>query len=196
MTTHDPDVRWAISAQFRANFLEQTIPKGGIGVELGVYKGFFSRVILDTLAPEKLHMIDPWYLLGEKWELPDGDQSTVGALMQTLQRCATELVSGQAVLHIGSDLDVLPTFPNDHFDWAYVDSLHTYEHAKKELAILAKKVKPGGIIAGDDWTADPEHPYHGVCRAVREFVNRQPYEFIYEGDSDAQWAIRSKQEMG
>jgi len=186
----DRDGPWAGWAAARAGFLRRVLPAGGVGVELGVYKGFLSRVLLDVLDPVELHLIDPWFLLGEKWVLPEGDQSTVEALVAAVRRVGPELVSGRAVLHIGSDLDVLPGFADGFFDWAYVDSVHSYEQASRELALLALKVRPGGVIAGDDWSADPGHPFHGVCRAVREFVGRDGFELVYADDaSDCQWAV-------
>lgn len=178
----------------RAKFLEQTIPNGGVGAELGVYKGQFTRCILDVVAPERLHLIDPWYLLGEKWEWAYGNQSTIDALVGVLRTYAGELVCGRAVLHIGDDLEVLLTFPDSYFDWVYLDTSHDYGHSVKELELLSVKVKAGGVIAGDDWQADPAHAHHGLCRAAREFVAREPYDLIYANDTDKQWAIRRRNE--
>jgi hypothetical protein len=186
----DADGPWAGWAQARIRFAREVLPAGGVGAELGVYKGFFSRVLLDVLSPARLHLIDPWYLLGERWDERDGGESTVTALVEAVRRVGPELVSGQAVLHIGSDLDVLPTFPDGCLDWAYVDSVHTYEQASAELELLGVKVRPGGVIAGDDWSADPDHPFFGVCRAVREFVGRDGFELVYaDRGSDCQWAV-------
>ena len=174
----------------RARFLAEVIPKGGIGAEIGVYKGHFTRFLLDGAAPEQLHLIDPWYLLGETWEWADGNQSTIDALVGVLRSYAIELIGGRAVLHVGYDLDVLPTFPDHFFDWVYLDSSHEYEHSVRELELLAMKVKAGGVIAGDDWQTDPAHVHHGVCRAVRELIAREPYDLMYANDTDKQWAIR------
>lgn len=174
----------------RARFLEQTIPSGGVGAELGVYKGYFTRTLLDVLAPETIHLIDPWYVLGARWEWAFGDRSTVEALVGILRTYAPELTSGRAVLHIGDDTEVLRTFPDRYFDWVYLDTTHDYSHSCKELELLAVKVKTDGVIAGDDWQSDPTHVHHGVCRAVREFVECEPYELIYADDVNKQWAIR------
>jgi hypothetical protein len=84
---------------------------------------------------------------------------------------------------------VLPQFPDRYFDWVYIDTLHFYEHTRDELALLKTKVKVDGVIAGDDWLPDPSHRHHGVCRAVTEFVQAEPYELIYADEQDLQWAI-------
>jgi len=88
-------------------------------------------------------------------------------------------------------LTILPTFPDRYFDWVYVDSVHVYEHTRLELEILSQKVKEGGLIAGDDWIEDPEHPHHGVSRAVREFVATAQAELVYANGDDLQWALRN-----
>jgi hypothetical protein len=94
-------------------------------------------------------------------------------------------------LVIDMDLAFLKRLEDGALDWAYVDTTHQYEHTKAELDLLQRKVKLGGVIAGDDWQLDPYHRHHGVCRAVREFVAVRPFELFYTSDSDMQWAIRS-----
>jgi len=52
--------------------LSRFIAPGGVGAELGVHKGYFSPVLLEGLAPEKLYLIDPWYLQGKEWTWEEG----------------------------------------------------------------------------------------------------------------------------
>jgi hypothetical protein len=91
---------------------------------------------------------------------------------------------------VADDRDVLRRFPDGHLDWAYVDSSHAYEHTRDELALLHRKVRPGGVIAGDDWRPDPEHPHHGVHRAVLELVEEHGYDVLVADAGTRQWAIR------
>ena len=181
----------------RDNFVREVIPKAGVGAELGVYKGDFTRELLDLAEPQRLHLVDLWYVFGHEWHWgKKGERSTIAALKGILDRFENELVSGQVTLNIGDDLEILPTFPDHYFDWVYIDSIHVYEHTIQELAILRDKVKPDGIIAGDDWLPDPEHAHHGVYRAVTEFLEREPFELIYGSADDLQWAIRGDRGPG
>jgi hypothetical protein len=43
----------------RVGFLERTVPKEGVGAEVGVHKGHFTPVLLEIARPSKLHIIDP-----------------------------------------------------------------------------------------------------------------------------------------
>ena len=94
-------------------------------------------------------------------------------------------------MHVGDDLETLRTFPDRYFDWVYLDT--SSRHSVKELDLLHVKVKANGII-GRRLADDPAHRHHGVCRAVREFMAREPYELLYANETDKQWAIRRRAE--
>lgn len=174
----------------RLAFLEKVIPKNGVGAEIGVFKGYFSPFLLDATVPKKLHLIDPWYLLGEEWGWASGSRSTSRALARIIRKNARDLASGKIVLNIGDDLEVLESFVDGYFDWVYLDTTHSYEQTVKELALLKSRVSRHGLITGDDWHSDPGHRHHGVCRAVREFAEREGYDLVYASDVDWQWALK------
>jgi hypothetical protein len=175
--------------------VREVLPKGGVGAELGVQHGHFTRQLLDLTRPVRLHLVDPWYLLGKEWYWEEGRRrSTMAGLKGVLDEFEDELVRGQAVLEIGDDLEVLAACPDHYFDWVYIDSSHDYEHTTRELDLLGAKMKPGGMIAGDDWIEDPDHTHHGVCRAVKELLASGTHELIYASGTDLQWAIRPSAE--
>ena len=43
----------------------ELLPKGGIGAEIGVFRGHFSDLICSVAQPRKLYLIDPWTNIGE-----------------------------------------------------------------------------------------------------------------------------------
>ena len=176
----------------RVELLGRFIARQGTGAELGVHKGYLSPILLDRLAPKKLYLIDPWYLHGKHWSWGEGNRRVMDALCHILHKMEDELVSGRLVLLIDDDLQALAKMPDGHLDWVYLDTTHQYEHTAKELQLLKVKVKPGGVIAGDDWQSDPSHRHHGVCRAVREFIDREDYTLLCADEDSLQWAISSK----
>jgi hypothetical protein len=95
-------------------------------------------------------LIDPWFEREAEWLWAQGDRSTVRALATLLLALREPIENGQVKVHVGGSIEVLSTFPDHCLDWAYVDSTHTYEQTRGELLCLMKKVKPSGIIAGDD----------------------------------------------
>lgn len=182
--------------RIRKSFVSQIIPRGGVGAELGVHKGYFTELLLEVTQPRRLHLVDPWYLLCGEWVWAGGNRSTTDAVRNIIKRYAKQLVAGTCVLNISDDLEFLRNLPDGYFDWVYVDTSHEYEHTQKELQVLKDKVKSDGVIAGDDWQTDPAHRHHGVCRAIREFLASEPYELIYGSDADKQWAIRRNKHSG
>jgi SAM-dependent methyltransferase len=167
---------------------------GGVGAELGVQKGYFTDLLLKVGQPEVLHIVDPWYLLGERWEWSGGNPSTADALALIIRRHASALASGQLVMTVADDIAFLEGLAVASLDWAYVDSSHEYKHTVEELRLLRTRVRPGGIIAGDDWHDDESHRHGGVARAVREFCDSEGLELVYCDAPTQQWAVRNGSE--
>lgn len=176
----------------RGPIMEKYLPKNSIGAELGVLKGAFSPVLLDRLKPKELHLIDPWFFLDADWPWAGGNTSTVDAVRTILHEQKEAINNKQVFVHIQDDLIVLEQFPDQYFDWVYLDSSHAYDHTVDELEIIKRKIKPDGIICGDDWRPDPSHRHHGVFKAVNEFMAKEGYELIYADEENLQWFIKKK----
>ncbi len=73
------------------------------------------------------------------------------------------------------------TFSNNSIDFIMIDAGHSYEALIEDLNVWYKKVKPGGIISGDDYgvfggvtTAANEFFYGQFHTGFRSFVRRKP----------------------
>jgi hypothetical protein len=176
----------------RAAFLARNVKQNGCSAEIGVHLGVYTANILEATRPQKLHLIDPWYLLGSEWDWDGEETSTVAAFANILMRFERQIMSGQVIPNVAFDLELIPQFADDYFDWVYVDTTHQYEHTLAELNALIPKIKSGGVIAGDDWIEDTDHIHHGVSVAVSEFVDAQrgAFEFADVDQLIQQWAIR------
>lgn len=159
----------------RKDLFETMVPKNGIGAELGVHKGALSGWILRHNRPKELHLIDPWWNQPfENWAWCKGDRSPASSGAAIVHAFSDEIKRGVVRIHAGYDTDVLARFPDEYFDWVYLDTTHKYEDTREEMKLLLKKVKVEGVIAGDDWYENESHGHHGVCRAVREVLSRDP----------------------
>jgi SAM-dependent methyltransferase len=170
--------------------LLELMPKRAICAEIGVYKGDFSRDILRVTQPSELHLIDGWWMVeGDAydvgWYLEQGTADTRTAYHEVQELAARH---PQCSVHIGDDLKILPTFPENYFDWVYLDTSHTYDQTIKELEALRRVVKPNGLIAGHDWYPDPEHVYNGVYEAVTEYRERYGGKLTTDGEW-RQWLL-------
>lgn len=155
--------------------LLRRMPRNAVCAEIGVWKGGFSEKILDVTAPRRLHLIDPWEFQEEFSERMYGgsvakSQADMDAIFEEVRARLGALENVD--LNRGRSEDVLAGFPDGYFDWVYIDGNHYYEYVLRDLELCHVKVKPGGIVAGDDylWGAKDGFP---VRRAVQDFVNRR-----------------------
>jgi len=151
--------------------LLKCMPKNKVVAELGVDHGDFSEFILKITSPQKLHLIDVW----EGGRYHDGLNNVVKTKFKK------EIDEGLVEMNIGYSTEVLLDFPDNYFDWVYLDTDHSYKTTKDELALLKLKVKPGGIIAGHDYTIGNwvEHNRYGVIEAINEFCVNENWEIIF-----------------
>lgn len=157
--------------------LLHSMPKGSVCAEIGVYRGQFSKAILEIVTPLRLHLIDPWVYqpsYTESWF--GGEIGGSPAVMNKLyrgvvERFAREIREGQVVLHRGFSAEIATEFPDGYFDWIYLDANHKYEAVKSDLNAFYSKVKTSGLIAGDNYGDNPAWWWKdGVKRAVDEFT--------------------------
>lgn len=136
------------------------MPQCGIVAEIGVAAGEFSSEILNICKPKKLHLVDCW------------DSERYGALWDSVrQKFSNEIASNLVEINLGLSTDVLKTFPDNYFDWIYIDTVHDYKITSQELAISRNKVKKGGLISGHDYCQGNMISgwSYGVVQAVQEF---------------------------
>ena len=156
--------------------LLKTLPKNSIGAEIGVWKGEFSTEILKIVKPRELHLVDPWKFESRevyaKSLYGSEGAGTQSAMDEIYFDVVKQFRNNHAVkIHRLASADT--DFPDDYFDWVYIDGNHRYEFAKADLHLFTRKVKPGGLVTGDDYI---DHGWFkgGVKKAVDEAVVTGP----------------------
>jgi hypothetical protein len=148
------------------------VKRGSTIAEIGVFKGEFSKQILDLCCPKKLVLIDLW-----EGHIPSGDLN--GNNLETfssdfLYQSVCENFSNEPTVEIvKAPSNKLAEYSNDHFDAIYIDGDHSYEGVKADLEMSLNLVKNGGFIMGHDYLINPERAQNyydfGVKSAVDEF---------------------------
>ena len=140
------------------NELVKNLPKQARIAEVGTYRGEFARHILAACDPAELHLIDI-------------DVSLLDPAVANDSRVS---------IHQGASQEMLARFPDNHFDWIYIDGDHSYEGASGDARVAASKVKPGGYLVFNDFAhADPYLGAYGVHRAVVEFAVTRGWRFAW-----------------
>lgn len=170
------------------------VPQGGIGIEIGVFRGHFSSLICDTIRPRKFYLIDPWTKIGPTFGW--------GKAYTNFDTLTTAAAKAEAVARVAlfPDVDVVvieDSFPacraqiTEPLDFAYLDASHKYGPTLHELTQLRTMMAPGGVILGDDWAPDPQNQHHGVFLAVQEFSRNSDWDIVAAGPG-SQWALQRR----
>ena len=143
----------------------ELVPPDAICAEVGIFRCEFSTEILRRTKPRELHLID----IDPQW------------LNIARGKFLNEIARDQVVLHQGDSSTVLRSLQPASFDWIYVDGDHNYDGCKKDIEAAALCVKPGGMIALNDYTfwGPSDFNKYGVMEAVNEFCVTYGWEFVY-----------------
>jgi len=148
--------------------LVRTFPKHSVGVEIGVFRGNFSQVLLQETAPRAMYLVDPWR------HQPDAVYrdacNRTNRAFRAIYRKVRRRFARYANVHIikAKSLQAVRMFDDASFDWIYIDGNHAYEAVRDDLTAWWPKVKPGGTFAGHDYV--DRKPQFGVKPAVDEFA--------------------------
>jgi hypothetical protein len=156
------------------------LPKGGKVAEIGVWKGDLSHYILDKCKPVELSLIDTWgETKDKKYELDPSYSSSNDADNIYKRICTKFERDGRVKIYRGFSSDMVSMFPDEYFDWIYIDGDHTYKEVLSDLELYSAKVKKNGFILGHDYTKAEYIGYDfGVIEAVNDFVKKYKYNLM------------------
>jgi len=145
---------------------------GMVIAELGVFKGDFSRQLLEC-EPSMLILVDIWsgaMSCGNK----DGHNQVYVDNMEVVYReIVREFTLPNVLICKDTSADFLSGLEDNSLDCVYIDTTHEYEMTREELMTSRPKVKPGGWITGHDYNVS------SVARAVDEFCEIYDLEIEY-----------------
>lgn len=176
-------------------FVAEMMPKHGVGAEIGVFSGLFSSVLLKLAKPREMYFADCWWKgFGDRFGdwgpyTAHGRLTTRAAYTAAMNRIARQGGDTQCHVVVDDSAAFLESLPERHLDWVYLDSGPHYEQSALELQLLATRLKPGGLLVGDDWNDDPAVPHFGLTRAITEAIAAGRFDLVgrYE---HKQWAVR------
>ena len=147
-----PPVSVKKSSKTRFQLFKLLGAKNNIGIELGVARGTFSKTMIKSGYFKHYHGVDSY--LG----VHQGEYNQAKIVYKNKKK---------STLHKLDFKDAVSIFPNNFFDFIYIDGYaHTGEQAGRLLLDWYPKLKKGGIFCGDDYSS--HWPY--VKWAVNNFV--------------------------
>jgi hypothetical protein len=146
--------------------LIKLIPKYSIGTEIGVFKGEFSKILLETIEPELLYLIDPWEGIIGSGDKNGDNVVQIDGNSYYANNIIPKFLFIPQIKILRHYSDIINLFPDSYLDWIYIDGLHEYYAVKYDLETSYNKIKSGGYILGHDYNAKS---FPGVVKAVDEF---------------------------
>lgn len=128
------------------------------GMEIGVAEGRYSELFLivnEGISSWNWYMVEPFPSshLSSRYA-----PASIGSSETNLQEDLNWEKRGigkNAVLHFMKQMSTDPSFVASvetlQLDFIYLDGAHDYVNVKKELQLLWKNVRPGGVMAGHDY---------------------------------------------
>jgi predicted O-methyltransferase YrrM len=117
-------------------------------VEIGVRRGRLSILLAEIPGLEQLFLIDSW----EKDE-PLGRENLDKTKVQKNARAVKRWAKPRrnvTVLHMPSS-EAARKIADGSIDFIYVDGDHSFEGVTADIKDYTPKLRPGGIISGDDY---------------------------------------------
>jgi hypothetical protein len=151
--------------------------KGKIDVvEVGSYLGNNAESLLRDLPVKNLYLVD---------------NNTDGAFNQCKLRFAN---SEKVKIVEKSSLEAAKDFPDESFDFVYIDADHSYKAVKEDIQAWLPKVKADGILAGHDYAVPPERDREtfNVIDAVNDSFSKEVLHIGEEYLGTADWWIYKK----
>jgi hypothetical protein len=158
--------------------LAQRFYKTGVGAEIGVERGNFSKLML-TQYMGNLVEVDMW-----------ANEKIYTEAMKNLN-------TPRSIIRRQPSVEAAETMPDESLDFVYIDADHDYFNCKRDIEAWFPKVRHGGLVAGHDYLnwekSEGAGCEFGVKAAVDEYCARHGYKLhvttddYFEGNPYPTW---------
>jgi hypothetical protein len=141
-------------------------------LEIGSYKGESAFMFASLGIFDEIHCIDPY----------EGEEEANGIFQETWENVLNEFTINtrhfsNIILHRDYSFNIVDKFPDQYFDFIYIDANHEYEPVKRDIELYLPKTKH--LIGGHDY----QENWPGVLKAVNEIFGTPHSTF-----EDGSWA--------
>lgn len=151
----------------------------GFGVEIGVQSGTFSEKIFSTWQIcEKFYLVDLWKHQPDEiyYDAANFDDSRheeyYVECRNRFSKYNNNNNNNKYEFIRKSSEEASRLFPDEYFDFIYIDANHSYDAVMNDLKNWYPKIKKNGIFCGHDYE-DNETARFGVKSAVDSFFNEK-----------------------
>lgn len=183
-----------------------------VGVEIGVFKGQFTKELMERWEGSTVYMVDPWRPLGDEYIDSSNHANHLNAYQEAMD--SIRGYETRAFMLRGLSEELVNIFADGSLDFVYIDGNHAYDYVKQDMELWWPKLKVGGLFAGHDYLGtdwddvnllengkdkewwmkggNPEDEYRyagifGVNPAVNEFCDEKGYDFAVTSEWTGSW---------
>tara|TARA_B110000285_G_C14955554_1_gene528988 strand:- start:352 stop:924 length:573 start_codon:yes stop_codon:yes gene_type:complete len=133
------------------NILKEYFPNEVISLEIGCAAGDFSDIIIKTLKIEQHYMVDPWITEGDDLRSQWFSNNNPAEISYNfvLDRFKDKPVT--IIREYSKEFLTIAKTNELTFDFIYIDGDHHSVPVYLDLLLSYDLLKPGGILAGDDY---------------------------------------------
>jgi len=144
------------------------------GVEIGTEHGRYAQKICEANPQLHLNCVDPYtvfpYYLGDK------EQEEVETFYQA---AVSRLAPYDATIMRTTSMEAVKQFSDNSLDFVFIDGNHHFEWVVNDAIYWSRKVKPGGIVYGHDYS-DQFHVKQAV-NAYMDAYKINPWFLLHTG---------------
>jgi hypothetical protein len=176
--------------------------EGAHFVEFGVFKGasaaHMSNLIFESKKKIRFDAVD-WFSGSQEFDnmnvFPEGvlDVDSRTSWLYELAKKNLKPATDLGLVNIikKTTKEAIVDYADESLDFVYHDASHEYEDLMEELPMIWKKIKPGGYMAGHDYS---NWGFIGVARAVNLFAERAGRLHVTFRSGEDTWVIRKPYE--
>lgn len=165
----------------------------GVGVEVGVADGWFSKIILANDHVDRLVGVDPYMPLVGYWDYRR--RATFEGMESHMQAAVKPFGDRFELMRMTSEVAV-NEFIDDSLDFVFIDANHGLEYAFFDIVAWTRKIKPGGVVSGHDYVrlkikdeTDSERRF-GVVGAVQLYCQYYKRDYtVWRGERHPSWSF-------
>ncbi len=131
------------------------------GAEIGTEQGFYAEILCKANPNLHLNCVDPWiaYDRGTGFRLGATQPQFDAFYIEAAERLRPYKVTFIKKM----SMDAVTKFDDGSLHFVYIDANHRLEYVTQDIVGWAKKVRPGGIVAGHDFI---KYKYQQSCHVV------------------------------